>query len=332
MDTTEIELTQLTNQMQQKKLESFFVVKVDPNPLHKRVFIYDAANRRAFFATSPTENDDFVVTKLGVRLYRRNVVIGHNPCVEPFPVIATDFFHAIPLLKSNLQKAVRRKYADIAMSSALALIQQDRVQFIRRLAILFVEDVALFDSFPIVVWLMMADAEYVWSPRDIETLLHIVHTLATSDAVIRVDYDCDPPEKMSHEMFEHLPNGDVLLSMYYRMKYGGMKCDLRMLACALHTADLVVYPTVYADLAVPSKIEILTESVDFHPFPDMLGILERKTGICQADIKRLVWDVESGVNVRKKETVVRSVDGEQTEEWARISKYIDAVRMQIISR
>lgn len=321
--------------MTQKKLDTFFSVKIEHHPQHKRTFIYDPYERRAFFTTYPQDADVFVVKKLSVNLYIRSRLPSDN-FAHTLPLLSVDNI-SIPLLKSNLQKAIRRKHTDIAVSSALALIQNDPIQFIRRLAIIFIEDVAILDSYPIVIWLMMADMEYVWTKQDIDTLLYIVKNLSIIDSTVlyetnkTIGNENNTGTNPTHEMFEHRYNSDILLSIYYRIKYGGLKGDIRMLTDALFSELCVLHTDYSSDLVIPSELEILSESIDFHPFPKMLYILERKTGIPRDDIKNLIWNVESGLNVRKKDTVLKSVHYEQTQEWKEISKYIDEVRLHIIS-
>ena len=83
----------------------------------------------------------------------------------------------IPLVKSNLQKAIRRCDSQIAIQSALVLIQCAPMELLRRLPIIYIEDVCLMDSYPIVVWLMMADRDYIINNDDIDKLLNIIHSL-----------------------------------------------------------------------------------------------------------------------------------------------------------
>ena len=82
----------------------------------------------------------------------------------------------MPLIKSNLQKAVRRCDNQIAIQSALVLIQMAPMELLRRLPIIYIEDVCLMDSYSIVVWLMMADKDYsALKKRDIDIILNIVN-------------------------------------------------------------------------------------------------------------------------------------------------------------
>lgn len=60
------------------------------------------------------------------------------------------------VLKSMLQKAIRRRLTGASIRLAMALSLRNMDDFLRRLTIICVEDVSLHPSFSIVVWLMIA--------------------------------------------------------------------------------------------------------------------------------------------------------------------------------
>lgn len=96
----------------QKKLDSFFKIVPKYDEHNKKVFIYDPANRRAYFTTKPEPTDKFVVHKSGIKLFHR----PHSLSATSIPVIRCRY--SVPLVKSNLQKAVRRCNTQIAVQSA----------------------------------------------------------------------------------------------------------------------------------------------------------------------------------------------------------------------
>jgi len=63
---------------------------------------------------------------------------------------------SIQLVKSNMQKAIRRNLSPAAVASAAYLLWADSLAFLRRLPVLCLEDVAAHQSLPQVVWLMGA--------------------------------------------------------------------------------------------------------------------------------------------------------------------------------
>jgi len=317
--------------MQQQKLESFFKIRINHNERNKKCFIYDPANHKAFFTTRPLDTDTFIANKSNVKLYYR----FHPPKNILIPTINVDF--SIPLLKSNLQKAVRRCENDVAIQSALAILQKKPMEFLRRLPIIYVEDVCLLDSYPIVVWLMMADKDYTLTATDIDILLNIVNSLCHYK-----DYFDDREKNnkitpFSHESLQDYENCDELLALFYRSEYGGMKCDIQLLKNAI--SYYTDYPsktkkTLYGLIdysKIDTNLEILVEAIDFHPYPHMLTILSRMTQLNKDLIKEFIWFAESGYNIRKHFTIDSSKKYIERREWLKICSCLDSVREDLIA-
>ena len=76
--------------------------------------------------------------------------------------IGNRHFTGLPVsnLKSILQKNVRRRRAVAAVRIALELARLDWTQFIRRVAVIMIEDGLLHPALPLVVFLMLADAKF----------------------------------------------------------------------------------------------------------------------------------------------------------------------------
>lgn len=314
----------------QKKINSYFTPITAPtyDPAHKKCFIYDPANTRAFFCTAPEPTDAFVVTKLNIKLFYRKP--GTEKIIN-IPTISCPY--SVPLIKSNLQKAVRRRDHQIAIQSTLALIQMAPLELLRRLPIIYIEDVCLMDSYPIVVWLMMADTNYQrLTCTDIDILVHIVNSMCNCMHYynyIKTDYNY----AYTHETLEH---SDELLSLFYRSQYGGMKGDMQMLKVAIdyyrtHMSEIVRTEYNQVDYSkVDTEIDVLMEAIDFHCYPQMLHMLSRLTHINGDTIKMCIWHVESGYNVRKEETQINSSEYRETNEWKKIEKHLEQVRYELL--
>ena len=136
--------------MTQTKLDNFFTIRPNTNNNSKKCFIYDPDEYRAFFDKIPNSNRDiFISNKLDIKLYYRVPLKTTN---FEFPIINSAY--RVPLLKSNLQKAIRRGKTEVAISTALFLLQSNSIEFLRRLPIIFIEDVCLMDSISIPIWLI----------------------------------------------------------------------------------------------------------------------------------------------------------------------------------
>ena len=316
--------------MQQRKLDSFFKITINHNERNKKCFIYDPENYKAFFATKPLDTDTFIANKSGVKLYYRYM----KPKDIKVPIIDADY--CIPLLKSNLQKAVRRCENKIAIQSSLAILQKEPMELLRRLPIIYIEDVCLMDSFPITVWLMMADKDYRMTTTDIDIILNIVNSLCNCREYFDFRSN-DNIYNFSHEMLQDYENYNELLSIYYRSEYGGMKGDMQMLKTSIDhyinnpmESQKTVFNSINYD-KLNGELEILVEAIDFHPFPQMLNTIAKLTDIDKEIIKKCIWFVESGYNVRKCDTITNSNLYEERKEWKIIQKYLDDVRSDLIN-
>jgi hypothetical protein len=305
--------------MSQSKLETFFSINFQSK--NKKCFIYDHTNKTAIFTNIPEPTDKFVIQKSGIRLYIRPSI---TQC-SLFPKI--DSQYSIPLLKSNLQKAIRRQHIDIAVTTALCLLQNDALALFRRLAIIYIEDVCLMDSYPIIIWFMMALKDYTLTNYDVNIILHIVINLCKE---MRTYDFTGKPNPTNHALLEPLENYNVLLSLYYRSEYGGMKGDMNMLLGAIdyYSKNNEIARTYYTDSVekyINIEIEILEESIDFHPFPHIISLLQKKTGLEKNIIKSTIWKMESGVNIRKSETFYKP-----TRDYVLITQYLEQIRQQLL--
>jgi hypothetical protein len=314
----------------QQKIDSFFKVTINHNEKNKKCFIYDPENYKAFFITKPMETDKFIANKSGVKLYYR----FQKTREILFPIIDVNF--SIPLLKSNLQKAIRRGETSMAIQTSLAILQKNPMEFLRRLPIIYIEDVCLMDSYSIVIWFMMADKDYKLCATDIDILLNIVISLCECREYFDYREKDNHPTYFSHETLQKYNNCDELLSIYYRSEYGGMKGDIKMLKTAIEyyiENPLKVFKTQYKTIdynKINTNIEILVESIDFHPYPYMLTFLSKMTEMNKDLIKEFIWFVESAYNIRKPCTIETSKIYEERKEWKKIQKYLDDVREELI--
>ena len=87
------------------------------------------------------------------------------------------------VLKSVLQKSVRRRKAMSALRTAAELLRcHPHREFYRRMYIICIEDVGPHESLPVFAWLMAADAKGFVSPDElIIFLLQAVYCIATSE-------------------------------------------------------------------------------------------------------------------------------------------------------
>jgi len=311
----------------QTNLHSFFKIVTHHNETNKKCFIYDPANYKAFFTEKPDDNrDTFVSIKTGVKLYYRRNEKKEETIV--FPIIQTTA--DIPLLKSNLQKAVRRGNSSAAITTALAMLQKEPIQLLRRLPIIYIEDVCLIDSFSIIMWLLMADTLYIMKPKDTDIILQIVHSLTICSKY----FDNREGTNATEYCHEYLQHSDQLLALYYRTMYGGLKGDMQMLKNAIEFYNNAPHNIVKCEFAesylslfdIEETVEIIVEAIDFHPFPHFLHEICRDTYIKKQIIKDIIWYAESAYNIRKQYTLQASLEYKERKEYPIIAKYLNLLR------
>jgi hypothetical protein len=311
----------------QTNLHSFFVIKTTHNEKHKRCFIYDPSAYKAFFTEKPDDAvDRFICIKTGVKLYVRDSALIQ--CIT-LPTIHTTC--DIPLLKSNLQKAIRRGESAIAVSTALAMLQKDPIQLLRRLPIIYVEDVCMIDSLPIVIWLLMADSKYKMTACDIGIILQIVYSLSGcsqyfDDRTMNCDMD------YTHELLENEDRYNEVLCLHYRRLYGGLKGDMKLLLNAIEFYLQYPHKIIRFQFSegipfdIDPMVRILPESVDFHPFPSMISFIQKKTSIDKQTIRDCIWFAESGYNIRKPHTMDASAAYKMNPMYLRMIPYLKEAR------
>mmetsp|Transcript_17207 Transcript_17207/g.41918 ORF Transcript_17207/g.41918 Transcript_17207/m.41918 type:complete len:602 (+) Transcript_17207:63-1868(+) len=154
---------------------------------------------------------------------------------------------SIPVLKSILQKSIRRRRPLPSIKVAMELADKGLGELLRRLPIICIEDSTLHHDFAFLVWLMVAQSKQFQPTRPMMTrLFRAVFEIASCPWRDNLDtpkgLEDDPEDisltAMSKIVIEdemegsHLPQTEcdlMLRSILLRHKYGGMGGDLRML-------------------------------------------------------------------------------------------------------
>ena len=288
------------------------------------IFIYDPENRRAFFSEHVEGIEIVSRVKNTVQMYLIPSVTLTTPVI---PILHSK--DGTPLLKSNLQKAIRRRETDVAIQTAILLLQRDPMEMLRRLPIIAVEDVSLIDTFPVMVWLMMAGDAYRLTTHDIDVILHIVWSLSNSQHAVEYTKCLSEPD---------IPEQSILLAVYYRWKYGGMKGDLGLLHGVInfhskHYKHSDILTTKFSQISydtIEKDPIMLIESIDFHPFPMMLTHLSLETGLSKDVIREWIWKAESRLNERKEWTMKEALRYRNTPEWRMIEPCLEETRLSFL--
>ena len=166
---------------------------------------------------------------------------------------------SVPVLKSILQKGIRRRKPLPSVRVASEIVDKNLNELLRRLPIIILEDSTMHPEFPFLVWLMMAVSKDYQPPLSLlKKILGIVFEMAScrwQDSLISYKKETeedkvltlaslhkaattttnksDQGEENSTKQTQKdiVLNDDKLIvwSILMRAQYGGMACDMRML-------------------------------------------------------------------------------------------------------
>lgn len=341
---------------EQSRLTKFFTV-TKRSPSKYNDFVYDPSKHIAFFSPDETIGDQtgihLITTVEQLRLWYVIPPVSDDSCEEPFE-FATNI---TPLLKSHLQKSIRRKHMSAAIRTAYTMCLTSPSDILRRLPIVAIEDVELITGTSVIVWLMMTISKRPLTALDIRHVLGYVERLVQTDNTFR--HDKSQPSrgaKTTHQTIvsacggsEHPDALSELLALHYRIAFGGMPGDMQMMqraleaylddsklysTCASPTALTLYRPTEFPELMVPSKSDpdFVMASIDFHCYPWMLKKISEKTGLSQSLVKKLNWFCDSCVNERKEWIKKRATQNAKTDDWKTIKPHLDRLRLFILSK
>lgn len=244
-----------------------------------------------------------------------------------------------PLL-SNFQKAMRLRDAEQCLATALQLLGQDPANFLRRLAVVLLEDTQLQPHlYAQVVWLMVAVGKgYALSTEDVQV---IVDAVATGlEAEQRYDLNEETMDQEDELTWFRSDTDDTLKSAFVAMKIrsgaGGMRFDtdfLERLALRLRAGRLSLQEEVSSiDIAeIPEfRVEshMLAAAIDFHCNPGIIESAKLQCGLKPSTIKEAIWWHRSSINVRSGPASLMAVEAGQrfrtAQHWGLIAQTVSA--------
>jgi hypothetical protein len=226
----------------------------------------------------------------------------------------------LSLVKSNLQKCVRRQLREKALQTARLFMMLDFGHFLRRLFIIMLEDVRLHHSMPVIVWLTAATNKgFRVSEEILGWLLSLVEWLceestetyysqSISNDVSQLSEERN--RRFYKEALEH-PLRDALLSLLFRKSYGGMPGDMAMIMSFTslllnaeeekHISSSTLREILYNDIPVLPLENIELSSADFHCYPQLILVIARENrDLSEKNIKAAIWHHSSKINHRVK--------------------------------
>lgn len=159
--------------------------------------------------------------------------------VEWKPLVRIHSKFSVSVLKSILQKSIRRRRPMPSVRVAMELADKSFGDFIRRMPIVCLEDGFLHPDIPLFVWTMIASSkDYIPSHGLVKKLMTIVFEICSVPwrDELSINDDVDVPTFGLHDVqCMHFDNNIdeywslIFKSLILRRQYGGMACDIDML-------------------------------------------------------------------------------------------------------
>lgn len=248
-----------------------------------------------------------------------------SPSAEQSLTLPPMHFRNGSYLKSLLQKAVRRKSSEVAVAAAAVFATIDPDDFVRRLPIITIEDVAASNSLVPMIWAMVAMTKGFSIKSVLPDLLGIVQELCEAPTLDREweqrPIPFDKEVKQVVDSIERSSSGlqswhkNLLWALRIRRPYGGMKSDMSM----LDRAFLVLWER-FRGSQDPAKTEagfrtyqgtrilqppeltarnFILGAIDFHVAPNIVNDLcHRFPQYSEEEMKSMIWTCSSGLNSR----------------------------------
>lgn len=220
----------------------------------------------------------------------------------------------LSLIKSNLQKCIRRQLTQKGLETAKRFMEWDMGHFLRRLSIIMMEDVILHESLPVLVWLMAAESKGFSLTKEMEKwLLSLVSYMCQekresywSLGISNQDQSLLEKDSYFYGEAKKSQEKGMVFSLLLRKSYGGMQGDCIMIMdfvqrvcrgeCIISHSAI----TLLKEEIKPIELDrIETCSVDFHCYPQLVMQLVRIfRNFTEKDLRRAIWDHNSRTNYR----------------------------------
>tara|TARA_Y100000991_G_C21956875_1_gene342526 strand:+ start:232 stop:1263 length:1032 start_codon:yes stop_codon:yes gene_type:complete len=216
------------------------------------------------------------------------------------------------ILKSNLQKCIRRGYTDKALRTANQYMEVNIISFLRRISVIMLEDVVLHESFNVIMWLICCGDSYEINPVIKSYLLGVVYFLSECKYIERINkvtYNFYNDIKKINELNDK--GSSLLYSLCLRTSYGGMNGDIKMFQSfiklwlqyfereknKINLLNEKIRPIRVNDEMTIQDIHF--SSIDFHIFPVVKNIKKDYPEYEEEQIKECIWYNRSSITNKK---------------------------------
>lgn len=291
------------------------------NSIYKYFYYNKKNNKALWFEKKPQKKNINFEKKVNVKELNEVIVICGNIEKSSYNVDSYYNNEYTHLLKSNLQKAIRRGNVEVALKTSKTLIKTNFNEFIRRLFIIILEDTTSNHCLNEIAW--MSASYPLWKPSkfQIDWLLGVVETITLNtywdipffDNTSRFDLRNFNNELIKLDIFDM----SMIYSMVFRASYGGMKNDVNMIHyyadlwfkrltnksadtnIDLKLRSMEIVPRNIDSIKNIKKDEILIQAIDYHCYPEIIRKLNTiYTHIQPEYIKKAIWSNNSDFNYR----------------------------------
>lgn len=274
-------------------------------------------------------NDLNYITSVNLREIGKTISISANIKNNYCQVVKDDIvpkkIYQSPLLKSNLQKAIRLGKIEEALVTALNLIQIDFFNFVRRLIIISIEDVGVvLDNISLLAFLLMSHQNIEITNEIIQQLLLTVYSLCVYPTKHVPDSDnCS----LDYKKYDF--NDPIIVSLIIASEYGGFKSDIKLYKRMINSDRKIILPIKRGKMILTrgiKKIDIISSAIDHHCYPWIIQYIVDKTNLKGDTVKSLIWNNSSKINYREHHKII------DKEVWKNVTKIHGEFVKQIIKK
>ncbi len=243
----------------------------------------------------------------------------------------------IHLIKSHLQKTIRKQDDTLAVPSAVHMLKIEAMDLFRRLPIIMIEDAKLHKSFSTLIWLLVAVSSTTFKMKKYmyDYILGVIYVLTKIKKKDVINYVSETARPKTIDLLQHYnelndEQCSLLYSMHLRVSYGGMQGDMEMFeqyANVWYTRfknnsnekiETMEVPPISFFSVKPLELEQWDLSaIDFHCQTSFIDLINKKYPDIEADeIKKLVWFNSSSINTRIPHTIYNP------EQWSQIRAHV----------
>ena len=264
---------------------------------------------------------------------------------DDFTIYKETKYKNIHFLKSHLQKNIRKKDIDRAISTSLHLIKLDLNEFLRRMIIIHIEDTFLHYSLNTLIWLMIANSTKKFKMKKYiyEWILGFVYITCNTKKIDNYnktihsyDYKNNYDELNSYEKL-NIKEEEIstLYSLNMRIAYGGMECDINMIKkCINLWKNRFLTDKVHMNFMKIRPINIYVKelpienwdysAIDYHTNKNFIDFISKKFNYNEEELKKIIWYNSSGINYRKNNKNYRN------DVWEEIKEYVNKTQKYLL--